>query len=160
MKTAVAAAITASLFVVAPALAGHEGHDAGTPDEQEDLQAPAAAPACPPVSQALFDVMLSNLQVQVEAIRATDDPEERHRLMRNHLQTLREALDLAGAREGGMGSRARPRPGSAEGEDKGMGMMRKPPMHREMEQRVDRLHRLLDQLIEHEQLEDETGGRG
>jgi hypothetical protein len=152
MKAIAAAVFTASLLAAAPAIAGHEGHAL----DEKEVSRDSDAEACPPGSRALFDIILSNLQVQMEAVRGTDDPEERRRLLRNHLQTMREALESLAPPD----KQAAP---AGKGKDKdkemGMGMMKKSPMHRDMEQRVDRLQKLLEQMIEHEQAE-AGGDRG
>jgi hypothetical protein len=146
MKTIAITVIAAGLLAATPAIAGHEGH---APDAKE-VAGSRDANACPPGGQDLFDYMMFNLEVQMEAIRDTDDPEERRRLLRNHMQTVGEALDLLDDRG------AAPRSGPENGKG---GMMRGSSMHRRLEQRVDRLQKLIEQIIEHEQAEGE-GNRG
>ena len=153
MKATATVVIAAALLATTSVLAAHEEHAA---EGKEVARAADAAP-CPPARQAQIDVMLSNLKIQAEAIRETDDPKERRRLLRNHLDMMQETLDLMAPREGN--TREGSRPDAKPAKDKGTGMMHNAPMHRELEQRVDRLQKLLEQLIEHEQAErgDEQG---
>jgi hypothetical protein len=148
VKTVTIAMITAGLLAAAPAIAAHESH---VPDAKESAGIRDAEP-CPAGGQDLFDYMMSNLEVQMEAIRDTDDPEERRRLLRNHMQTIREALDLLDGPSAAPG--AAPRGGPEKGKG---GMMRGSSMHRDLEQRVDRLQKLMEHIIEHEQAEGENG---
>src|SRR5690348_6105657 len=131
MKTIATLLVAAGLLAAAHAMADHEGHAL---DDQAVSRGRDANPC--PDRQSQFDMVIANLGVQMEAIRGTDDPEERRRLMRNHMQTLREAMDLVGDREDG-GAREAPR--KAQDKDKGMmgkgGMMHGPAMHRNLEQR-------------------------
>jgi hypothetical protein len=155
MKAITSALIAASLFVAAPAIAAHEGHEGRVLDDEPAGKVDATS--CPADAGQLADYMLGNLQLQMAAIREADDPDERQRLLRNHLQTMQEVLELLESRTG-------PPPQTARGtrQDKGTGpgaMMRGSTMHRSLEQRVDRLQKLLEQMIEHEQAEgnDEQG---
>ena len=155
---AVAAAFTA-LIVASPVSAGHEDHAA----EAAPAVAEGGAVPCRDEAASAVDKLLGSLPVQIEAIRETEDPEERQRLLRDHLLTMEEVLHLMGRP-----SMSRPDDAPAAGKraegapGKGMkhGMQGKERagrdirMHRNVEERLDRLQQLIRQLIENELAQD------
>lgn len=166
MTRSTIALLLAGLFAASGAIAGHEDH--GT----EPSETPAAAQdACARDGVPLADRMLENIRVQMDAIRDTEDPEERQRLLRNHLQSMREVLDLMEGAEPHAGHEAAPAPDVQAGEASGHGKkMQKMmdgkrgmkhggmAMHRDLEERVNRLQKLIEQMIEHEQAEQDDAG--
>ena len=160
------ALLLAGLFAATGAVAGHEEH--GTEAQDKPV---AARDACARDGVPLADRMLENIRVQMDAIRDTEDPEERQRLLRNHLQSMLEVLDLMERPEAHAGHEAAPAPDAQSGESSGHGKkMQKMmdgkrgmkhggmAMHRELEERVNRLQKLIEQMIEHEQAEQDDAG--
>lgn len=161
--------LLAGLFAASCAFAGHEDHVA-EPEKAGAIQDDARKKSVP-----LADRMLQNIGVQMEAIRNSDDPEERRRLLRNHLQSMREVLDLmalADAHADADSTASPALPAGTEGGDKGEarqagkmggkdgmkhGMKHGMPMHSDLQERVERLQKLIEQIIEHEQAEGEQG---
>ena len=194
MKTQAFAVAMAGWLVVAPTFADHDEHQEAPP-AHGGAKAAAADPCTS--DEASVDRMLNSLPTQIEAIRNTQDPQERQRLLHDHLVTMDEILTLMERSQGrkrmghGMMGDDDERPmrhrmlGEDDDDDRGMGrgMMKDEDrgrrmrrgmmeddggrrmgrgmgmmgggmgmmaMHRSVEQRLDRLQKLLQQLIEHE----------
>lgn len=78
--------------------AGHQGHHpAGAATADSATSAAAAQPPSAPDTQALLDKM----RQQMAQIQASQDPHERMRLMRAHMQSMREGIKAMGPGAGG-----------------------------------------------------------
>lgn len=105
--------------------------------------------------------IMRKLQDQMEKIRKTDDPQERQRLMQEHMQTMKEGMkelrgmggmkmmDMGkGGKQGGMMM------GMGEGGKKGGMMMGGDmmKMHDMMEMRMEMMEMMMDQMMQREEV--------
>lgn len=83
------------------------------------------------------------MQAQMERIHKAADPAERRKLMQEHMQSMRDGMNMMR----GMG-------GPMMGGGKGRGMMGGDPKQREeiMERRMDMMHLMMEQMMHHQQL--------
>ena len=98
---------------------------------------------------------MKKMQEQIEKIHASRDPKERQKLMKDHMDSMRESMKMMH----GMGRKPRGAPPPEEGGEKGMekagemgemtgGMMKK--KHKMMEDRLDAMQMMMEQMVEHE----------
>jgi hypothetical protein len=109
---------------------------------------------------------MAKVEGLMQQIGQTADPAQKRELLRAHLQALREQMKLvrsenAGAKMAMMGGGKKDGGGGMMGGDKKGGMMGggMMGMHKKVEQRLEMLERVLQQLIERENVEAELDGR-
>jgi Mg2+ and Co2+ transporter CorA len=120
---------------------------------------------------------MKKMQELMSKIHSTDDPKERARLLNEHMQAMRESMKTMNAmmnKGDVMGGKKKKESVSGEKDDHQheddartakpseggemmMGGMMK--MHKDMEQRMERLEKMLEQVIEHEAVEREMETR-
>jgi hypothetical protein len=158
MRTSLLPLVFASAFTLAPgfvAAAEEEDHSAHHPP-------PAASPETAPAGEhdhgkAEADPLQQGMQ-RVEdlmrRIRDTDDVDQKKTLLAEHLQAMRDQMQLVrtASRTAKTAMKATDKKeGSMGGMMKGGGMMEK---HKKVEQRLDMLERLLQQSLEREAVEE------
>jgi len=107
------------------------------------------APAKPAMSMDMDKHMsqmqekMKAMQVQMDKIGKTTDPEERQKLMLEHTQAMQENMKMMR----GMG-------GPMMGGQKGGGMMGGDPKQRQdmMEKRMDMMQMMMEQMMQHDQM--------
>jgi hypothetical protein len=124
---------------------------------------------------------MKTMQDQMAKIHSTTDPKEREKLLKEHMQSMREGMKMMGAMmdKGGMGMMGGKKKSAqadaakdAQGADAATGsaaaggqggemmmggmMMKK---HKKMQERMDAMQQMLEQLIEREAVEQEMEGR-
>ena len=132
----------------------------------------SAATAKPAMSMEMDAQMVqmhdktTQMQSEMDAIRAATDPKERQKLMQAHMQTMQDSMATmrsmskamtADSHGGGMamgGSKEMP----AKGAPADMGMMSGNMMqrHQMMERRMEMLQTMIDQMLQHQQVMEST----
>ena len=83
-------AIAATMLIGQPAFASDQGEETNGPAEHE-----------PMMMQQMHERM-QMMHQKMEMIHATEDPEERKRLMHEHMQSMRSAMEMMGKMDGPM----------------------------------------------------------
>jgi hypothetical protein len=158
MRTATLLMVFASAFALAP--------DFVTAAEEEDHSAhhppPAAAAEKAPAGEhdhgnSAVDPLqqgMQRIEDLMHQIRNTDDIDQKRTLLAEHLQAMRDQMQLVRAADRPAKTAVRAtdkKEGSMGGMMKGGGMMEK---HKKVEQRLDMLERLLQQSLEREAVEE------
>jgi len=106
---------------------------------------------------------MKKMREQMEKIRSTSDPEERKKLMQDHMQSMMENMRHMDA-PGADGGKAREHKAmgdckeGAEGAKQKEGMMKKGGMmmkQHKVQARLDMLQQMMEQMLEHERAEQE-----
>ncbi len=170
-KAAASLALVSALAVTGVHAADEDDHAA---HRHPGADASQAAPGDDKGGHAKADEMhraMKKMHEQMEKIHATTDPQERRKLMDEHMQSMREGMKMMR----GMGGKKKGESMMEDGaagmdKDKGMGMDRekgaekdgKPMMgmmmmkrHKMMEDRLDGMQKMMEQMLEHEAAEQE-----
>lgn len=140
------------LLVVASAFALAPGFTSAAEEEDHSAHHPAPAASAETAPDALQQGMrrIEDLMYQ---IRNTDDLERKRTLLAEHLQAMRDQMLLVRT----AGRPAKTAAKATEQKEGGMGMMKGGGMmekHKQVEQRLDMLERLLQQSVEREAAEE------
>ena len=135
----------ALMYLSALPLAAQEHADHAAPP-------PAAQPAAPSQQGSPTHDMRAHMQAmheQMERIHAAQDPEERQRLMSEHMQSMQESMGMMG-RMGQSAPAESPRGQSqcAQG-DMPCRMQEMQTQHGMMQERMSTMHQLMEQMVEH-----------
>jgi periplasmic protein CpxP/Spy len=143
--------------------ADEQDHEAHHPADAQVQDAPAPEGRGDGDREPPMRERMKKMQEQMREIHSTSDPEERKKLMQDHMQSMLEAtrhMDSAGA-DGGKAREGKSMGDCKEGgedakEKDGMmkgGMMMK--RHKKVEARLDMLQKMMEQMLEHERAEEE-----
>jgi|SRR5579859_146381 len=156
---------TVSLLLVsalaAPAVYAAEAddHAAHHPGADKDGAGPAQDDKAGSMKMDKMQEQMTKMHGQMEKIHATTDPQERRKLMDEHMQSMREGMKMMRGMGGdAMGGKKKGEPMMEEG-GKGMDkdgmpmgmMMRK--RHKMMDDRLDAMQKMMEQMLEHEAAE-------
>ncbi len=160
--------LTSLLAIPVAQAADEEDHSAHHPAAD-----PAQADAAPEDKAAAMGMekmqdKMKKMQDLMAKIRATTDPGERAKLMKEHMSSMQESMKTMGDMMGKGGMMGKKKPDSdassappVQGEKPGgemmMGGMMK--MHKKMEARMDAMQKMLEQMIEREAMEQKMEGR-
>ena len=148
-----------------------EDHAAHHPPEGQAQTGPANDAANAGPLQGDMQEGMKNMREQMKKIRATSDPAERKKLMRDHMQSMMENMrhmkaESGKSRDAGGGKTKTMDDGEegADGAKKKDGMMKEGMMkegmmmkHKKVEARLDMLQQMMEQMLEHEHVEQEMG---
>ena len=160
--------------------ADDEDHATHHPGADQSHAAPAPDEKAAGMKMDKMQDKMKKMQEQMAKIHATSDPKEREKLMREHMESMREGMKSMRAMmdKGGMVGKKKPRddagaekdahqhgdnasPGTPAAGDQGgdmmMGGMMK--MHKKMQDRMDAMQKMMEQIIEHEAMEQEMEGK-
>ena len=168
--------------------ADEEDHAAHHPGADQSQAVPAPDDKAAAMKMEKMQEKMKKMQDLMSKIHSTSDPKERERLMKEHMESMREGMKSMHAMmdKGGMGMMGKKKPGddaSAEkdahqpgdnapagtpagggqggemmmGGDMMKGGMMK--MHTKMQDRMDAMQRMMEQLIEHEAMEQGMKGK-
>ena len=136
MKTSMLAAAIVACALSAPVMSAQE----------------PAAPAKPAMGMDMDKQMsqmqenMKTMEQQMEKLRTTTDPQERQKLMQEHMQTRQKNMTamrgMGGPTMGMMGGKGGP-------------MMNMDPKQREdfLQRRIDMMQMMMEQMMQHEQME-------
>ena len=144
-------------LVQAAAEEDHAAHHPGADQSQ-------ATPAQDDKAAMKMDKMqekMKTMQEQMGKIHAAKDPQERKKLMKEHMQSMQEGMKMMGGMGAGMRGgdmMAKARKDQAEsmtdvGDGMEMCMMMK--KHKSVEARLDMMQMMMEQMMEHESAEQE-----
>ena len=161
MRTLLSFVATASLICAVPASAVDEHH----PEQQkgsssqtapkdvkpQPKQAPAAQKPSSASAQAGGMPMgmmagMEKMQQQMQRLMQTQDPKDRDKLLKEHMQTMQEQMKMM---SGMMGQGMMKDGGMAGGAKGGQGMPTDQRMQM-MEQRMDMMQKMMDQMLKHQ----------
>lgn len=162
MKMAAVSLLLVSALAVAAVYAAdeddHAAHHAGA-DKGE--AGPAQDDKAGGMKMEKMHEQMKKMHEQMEKIHAATDPQERRKLMEEHMQSMREGMKMMRGMGGdAMGRKKKGEPMMEEGgkgPDKdgmpmGMMMMKR---HKMMEDRLDAMQKMMEQMLEHEAVEQE-----
>jgi len=172
----------ASLLAVPMAQAAdeedHAAHHPGT-DQSQATAAPDDKAAGTKTQK--MHKRMKNMQDLMEKLHSTSDPQEREKLMKEHMESMREGMKMMASMmdKGGMMGKKKPRDDAGAGKENYQngdiassgnppeggqggemmmgGMMMK--MHKKMQERMDAMQKMMEQIIEHEAMEHELDAR-
>jgi hypothetical protein len=168
--------------------ADEEDHAAHHPGADPSQAAPAPDDKAAGMKMEKMQDKMKKMQEQMAKIHATSDPKERERLMKEHMESMREGMKSMHAMmdKGGMGMMGKKKPRDEAGAEKDAhqhgdnaspgtpaaggqggemmmggdmmkgGMMK---MHKKMQDRMDAMQKMMEQIIEHEAMEQEMKGK-
>jgi periplasmic protein CpxP/Spy len=148
------ALLTSLLAVPVVQAADEEDHSAHHPPAEQG-QANAAPDDM--AGGMKMEEQMKKMRQQMEKIQATTDPRERQKLMEEHMQSMREGMKTMrgmGGNKMGMMDKDKPmmEDGGKEKDGKPMGMMMM-KRHKMMEDRLDMMQMMMEQMMEHENVE-------
>jgi hypothetical protein len=113
----------------------------------------------PGMQQQMIERM-KTMQSQMEKIRQTTDPKERERLLAEHMESMHEGMRTMRGMGGGMMGMMGGGPGGA----MAGGSMHRPrgsgPQNAEMMQdRMDMMQMMMEQMMQHDQMRQQTPGK-
>ena len=132
---------------------------AGAAQSQEK---PAAKPRAgmqmdPKLQQQMIE-RLKTMQAEMAKIRETSDPQERQKLLAEHMKTMQEGMQAMGGMGGGMMGRMGGGGMMGGGATMG-GKGGRPQSPQMMEQRMDMMQMMMDQMMEHMQMMQPAPGK-
>ena len=143
MKTPILfAAIVASALSSVPAASAQDTATPGTPATSTDMEQ----------QMSTMQAKMTDMQAQVEKIRATTDPKERRKLMEVHMQAMQECMATMREHDKPMMMGGDQAGGMAMGGDKakaGGDMMKH---HQKMESRMGMMEMMMEQMLQHMQM--------
>jgi periplasmic protein CpxP/Spy len=160
--------------------ADDEDHAAHHPGADQSQAAPAQDDKAVGMKMEEMQDRLKKMQDLMSKIHSTSDPQERAKLMKEHMAAMLEAMRSMHAMmgKGGMMAKKKGRddagaekdshqhgdgaasgsPSSDQGGEMMMGgMMMK--MHKKMQERMDAMQKMMEQIVEHEAVEEEMTGK-
>jgi len=174
--------LVACLLAVSVAQAAdEEDHAAHHPGADQSQAATAQEGKAAGMKMEQMQDQLKKMQDLMAKIHSTGDPKERDKLMQEHMEAMLEGMKSMHAMmdKGGMMGKKKQRDdagaekdshqhaeeassGGASAGDQGGemmmgGMMMK--MHKQMQKRIDALQKMMEQIIEHEAMEQEMKGK-
>lgn len=146
--------------------ADEEDHAAHHPGAATDKAVSAQGDQPAEMKMQKMQERMKRMQEQMQKIRATTNPQERQKLMREHMQSMQEGMKMMGSMRGEMmGGDMMAKAGTDQGESMmedggkgtgGMGMMGgMMKKHMMMQGRMDMLEMMMQQMIDHEKVEQE-----
>jgi len=149
-----------ALLVIAASVIGtasiHAAQNEKSPPAQSVQMQHGQMPRMDDKQMAQMQERMKEMQSQMERIHKTKDPNERRKLMQEHMESMNQGMKMMRGMGGGMTM------GMMGGQSGGMGpgMMRddgKPamdPKQRQdmMEKRMDMMHMMMEQMMQHQQM--------
>lgn len=94
---------------------------------------------------------MTAMQAQMQQIRATTDPKERHKLLQAHMQAMQDNMTAMSGMGGPMMMAGRPPGGMAMGDSKPMAGGDMMQRHQMMENRMGMMQMMMEQMLQHQQ---------
>jgi hypothetical protein len=149
--------ILACLFAV-PAVqaADEDDHAAHHPDADQSQADPAMVDKATGMRMQEMQDRMKNMQKLMSKMRSTNDPQEREKLMQEHMTAMLEGMKSMDGMmsEGGMMGE-----GDMMGEGGMMGKDGMMMMHKKMLMRMKLMQEMMEQIIEREAIEQQMEGR-
>ena len=151
--------LLACLFAVPVVQAADEEKDAAHHPGADQSQATPAQDDKAAMKMDKMQEKMKTMQEQMGKIHAAKDPQERKKLMKEHMQSMQEGMKMMGGMGAGMRGgdmMAKARKDQAEsmtdvGDGMEMCMMMK--KHKSVEARLDIMQMMMEQMMEHESAE-------
>jgi len=153
--------LTAMLALPVAQAADEEGHAAHHPAAEEAQTAAMPDNMAGGKKMEKMQEQMKTMRAQMEKIHAAANPQERRKLMEEHMQSMRDGMKTMGEMSGAKGKmgmmdkkkEGEPmmKEGGKEKEGMQMGMMMK--RHKMMENRLDMMEMMMEQMMEHENAE-------
>jgi hypothetical protein len=181
MKKFTLCALMASLLAVPVAKAAdEEDHSAHHPAADQGQSAPAPDDKAAGMKMGGMQETMKKMQTLMAKIHSTTDPKEREKLLKEHMQAMRESMKMmSGMMDMGgmMGGKKKRKDAGAEqdahqhgddassgsssggGQDGDMMMGGMMMMHKKMEARMDAMQKMMEQIIEREAVEQDMQGK-
>jgi len=149
--------LLSALAVPAVYAADEEDHAAHHPGADKEQAGPAHDDRAAGMKMEKMHEQMTKMHEQMEKIHAATDPQERRKLMDEHMQSMREGMKMMrGMGADTMGRKKKGEPmmedGGKDGMPMGMMMMKR---HKMMEDRLDTMQMMMEQMMEHEAAEQE-----
>lgn len=165
--------------------ADEEDHAAHHPDADQSQAGPAQDDKAAGMKMEKMHEKMKKMQDLMSKIHSTSDPKEREKLMKEHMESMREGMrmmagkmdkcemkgcemmgkkkqrDDAGAEKDAHQHGDDASPESPADGDNGGGMMKggmMMKMHKKMQERMDAMQKMMEQIIEHEAMEQKMEG--
>ena len=144
-------------LVQAAAEEDHAAHHPGADQSQ-------ATPAQDDKAAMKMDKMqekMKTMQEQMGKIHSAKDPQERQKLMKEHMQSMQEGIKMMGGMSAGMiggdmmAKAKKDQAGSMPDAGDGMEMCMMMKKHKSVEARLDMMQKMMEQMMEHEGAEQE-----
>lgn len=135
--------------------ADEEDHSAHHPPAEQGQANAAPDEMAGGMKMEKMQEQMKKMREQMEKIQATTDPQERQKLMEQHMQSMREGMKTMRGMGGKMGEKKdgpMMADGGKEKDGKPMGMMMM-KRHKMMEDRLNMMQMLMEQMMEHENAE-------
>lgn len=151
--------LTAMLALPVAQAAEEEDHSAHHPGAEEGQAAASPDSMAGEKKMEKMQEQMKKMREQMEKIHATTDPQERQKLLEEHMQSMRDGMKtmrgMGGGKMGMMGKKKdgpMMADGGKEKETKPMGMMMM-KRHKMMEDRMEMMEMMMEQMMEHENAE-------
>ena len=160
MKTSILIAAIVACALSAPIVSAQEKPAPAEPAMNMDMGKPAREGPAPAKSAMNMDMdknmsqmpeKMKAMQAQMDRIRNTTDPEERQKLMQEHMQTMQENMKAMRGMGGPMmmdAPKDRGMMGGKKGRMKDRDMMKR---HAMMEKRIDMMQMMMEQMMQRDQ---------
>ncbi len=142
--------------------ADEEDHAAHHPGADQSQAAPTPDDKPAGMKMEKMQDKMKKMQEQMEKIHSAKDPQERQKLMKEHMLSMQEGMKMmggmgAGMKGGDMMAKAKKdQPESMTDAGDGMGMcMMMMKKHKSVEARLDMMQKMMEQMMEHEGAEQE-----
>ena len=153
--------LVACVFVVPVVQAADEEDHAAHHPGADQSQATPAQDDKAAMKMDKMQEKMKTMQEQMGKIHAAKDPQERKKLMKEHMQSMQEGMKMmggmgAGMRGGDMMAKAKKdQAESMTDAGDGMGMCIMMKKHKSVEARLDMMQKMMEQMMEHEGAEQE-----
>ena len=140
--------------------ADEEDHAAHHPGADQSQATPAQDDKAAMKTDKMQEKM-KTMQEQMGKIHSAKDPQERQKLMKEHMQSMQEGMKMMGGMGAGMKGgdmMAKAKKDQAESmtdADDGMEMCMMMKKHKSVEARLDMMQKMMEQMMEHEGAEQE-----
>lgn len=155
-KVTLSLLLTAMLALPIAQAADEEDHSAHHPGAEDAQAASTPDNMSGEKKMEKMQEQMKNMHEQMEKIQAATDPQERKRLMEEHMQSMRDGMKTMRGMGGGMMGKKKDGPmmedGGKEKDGKPMGMMMM-KRHKMMEDRMEMMEMMMEQMMEHENVE-------
>lgn len=154
-----------ALLVIAASVIGavsvHAAQNEKSPPAQSAQMQHGQTPRMDDKQMAQMQERMKEMQSQMERVYKTKDPDERRKLMLEHMESMNQGMKMMRGMGGGMMM------GMMGGKSGGMGSMMgdggKPvmdPKQRQdmMEKRIDMMHMMMEQMMQHQQMMQSPSG--